>query len=158
MPDLLIARDPIPGGRLPYLLSLPVAGEAPLILACAEVWPGAKDVFCHPLSSWPPDAQLLETLPVEQCWRVGKAVHLVLQRRQRRRSLFVWTVKGERQLIFWRSQRGISHVAIYAGKNSQGVPMMYECAPSYEKRGSSYGTHLTPVSYQGTPSHYGRIP
>ncbi|MBP6216492.1 MAG: peptidoglycan-binding protein [Luteimonas sp.] len=61
-------------------------------------------------------------------------------------------------LIFWRSQRGISHVAIYAGKNSQGVPMMYECAPSYEKRGSSYGTHLTPVSYQGTPSHYGRIP
>lgn len=72
MPDLLIARDPIPGGRLPYLLSLPVAGEAPLILACAEVWPGAKDVFCHPLAAWPPDAQLLETLPVEQCWRVGK--------------------------------------------------------------------------------------
>ncbi|MFI0607762.1 MAG: ERCC4 domain-containing protein [Anaerolineae bacterium] len=107
MPDLLIARDPIPGGRLPYLLSLPVAGEAALILACAEVWPGAKDVFCHPLSSWPPDAQLLETLPVEQCWRVGKAVHLVLQRRQRRRSLFVWTVKGERQLIFWRSQRSM---------------------------------------------------
>lgn len=60
-------------------------------------------------------------------------------------------------LIFWRSGRGISHVAIYAGKNSQGVPMMYESAPSYEKRGSSYGTHLTPVSYQGTPSHYGRI-
>lgn len=107
MPDLLIARDPIPGGRLPYLLSLPVAGEAPLILACAEVWPGAKDVFCQPLSSWPPDAQLLETLPVEQCWRVGKAVHLVLQRRQRRRSLFVWTTKGERQLIFWRSQRSM---------------------------------------------------
>lgn len=107
MPDILIARDPIPGSRLPYLLLLPVAGEAPLVLACAAIWPGAKDVFCHPLPSWPPDAQLLETLPVEQCWRVGKAVHLVLQRRQRRRSLFVWTVKGERQLIFWRSQRSM---------------------------------------------------
>jgi hypothetical protein len=107
MPELLIARDPIPGGRLPFLLSVPVAGEAPLVLACAAIWPGAKDVFCHPLPSWPPDAQLLETLPVEQCWRVGKAVHLVLQRRQRRRSLFVWTTKGERQLIFWRSQRSM---------------------------------------------------
>lgn len=107
MPDLLIARDPIPGGRLPYLLKVPVAGESPLVLACGATWPGAKDIFCHPLSSWPPDAQLLETLPVEQCWRVGKAVHLVLQRRQRRRSLFVWTTKGERQLIFWRSQRSM---------------------------------------------------
>lgn len=50
----------------------------------------------------------------------------------------------------------ISHVAIYAGKRN-GVAMMYESAPSYERKGSSYGTHLTPVSYQGTPSHYGRV-
>jgi hypothetical protein len=35
--------------------------------------------------------------------------------------------------------------------------MMYESAPSYERHGSSYGTHLTPVAYQGTPSHYGRV-
>lgn len=60
-------------------------------------------------------------------------------------------------LIFWKTGSRVTHVAIYAGKNSQGVPMMYESAPSYEKRGSSYGTHLSPVSYQGTPSHYGRI-
>ena len=71
MLELLIARDPIPGGRLPFLLSVPVAGEAPLVLACAAIWPGAKDVFFHPLPFWPPDAQLLETLPVEQCWWAG---------------------------------------------------------------------------------------
>lgn len=85
-----------------------MAGEGPLYLACGATWPGAKDVYCHPLAAWPADAPLLETLPVERCWREGKAVHLVLQRRLRRRSLFVWTRKGERELIFWRSQRSMT--------------------------------------------------
>ncbi|MFT3837930.1 MAG: peptidoglycan-binding protein [Myxococcaceae bacterium] len=61
-------------------------------------------------------------------------------------------------LIFW-SKGGpgsISHVAIYAGK-IHGVPMMYESAPSYERHGSSYGTHLTPVSYQPPAKYYGRV-
>lgn len=57
-------------------------------------------------------------------------------------------------LIFFG--KPISHVAIYAGVKN-GKPMMYESAGSYERKGSSYGTHLTPVSYQGTPSHYGRV-
>lgn len=57
-------------------------------------------------------------------------------------------------LIFFG--RPIHHVAIYAGK-VKGVPMMYESAPSYERKGSSFGTHLQKVSYQGTPSHYGRV-
>ena len=57
-------------------------------------------------------------------------------------------------LLFFGSP--IHHVAVYAGKKN-GVPMMYESAPSYERNGSSYGTHYTPVSYQGTPSHYGRV-
>lgn len=57
-------------------------------------------------------------------------------------------------LIFFGNP--INHVAVYAGVRN-GVPMMYESAPSYERNGSSYGTHLTPVSYQGTPSHYGRV-
>lgn len=47
---------------------------------------------------------MIEEVPVEACWRVGAAVHLVLRRRTNRRSLFVWTKKGERTLVFWRSE------------------------------------------------------
>ncbi len=107
MPDFIIARNPTAGTRLPFVLSVPVAGEAPLVLTCAADWPSAKDVYCHPLPAWPDDAEVLETHAVAQCWRVGKAVHLVLQRRSRRRSLFVWAPKGDRELIFWRSQRSM---------------------------------------------------
>ncbi len=107
MPDFIIGRNPTAGTRLPYVLSLPVAGEAPLVLACGADWPTAKDVYCHPLPGWPDDADVVETHAVAQCWRAGKAVHLVLQRRQRRRSLFVWAPKGDRELIFWRSQRSM---------------------------------------------------
>ncbi|HUG06588.1 MAG TPA: hypothetical protein VMQ78_08605 [Candidatus Limnocylindria bacterium] len=47
---------------------------------------------------------LREEVPVEACWRAGAAVHLVLRRARQRRSLFVWTRKGERTLAFWRSE------------------------------------------------------
>lgn len=57
-------------------------------------------------------------------------------------------------LIFFG--RPITHVAVYAGKRN-GVPMMYESAPSYERKGSSFGTHFSPVAYQPNPTYYGRV-
>ena len=89
--------------RLPYLLRLPVAGEGRIFLAARETWPRGKDVFCHQLSEWPAEAEVIEEVPVEACWRAGAAIHLVLQRRQNRRSLFVWTRARGRPVIFWRS-------------------------------------------------------
>jgi len=108
-PDaLLIARNPTADTRLPYLLRLPVAGEPPLVLATAVDWPGTKDAFCFALDGWPEDAEVLSVVPVQSCRRAGKAVHLVLQRRQRRRSMFVWTQSKGRTLIFWRTQKTMS--------------------------------------------------
>jgi len=104
----IIAVNPKPKSRLPYILSLPVAGERPVWLATGDVWPTGKDLYCHPLSEWPEEAEVVERLPVQACWRQGAAVHLVLQRRQRRRSLFVWTKSRRgRPLIFWRSPRSM---------------------------------------------------
>lgn len=100
-----VARNPDPASRLPFLLELPVAGESPLTLGCAVDWPGAKDAFCFQFDEWPADAEVLFEVPVEGCWRSGKSVHLVLRRRDRRRSLFVWTMKQGRTLIFWRTQK-----------------------------------------------------
>ncbi len=104
----VIALNPKPKSRLPYLLSLPVVGERPVWLATGDVWPAGKDLYCHPLSEWPEEAEVVERVPVQACWRQGAAVHLVLERRQRRRSLFVWTTSRRgRPLIFWRSPRSM---------------------------------------------------
>jgi ERCC4 domain-containing protein len=97
-----IGRNPA-GSRLPYLLRLPVAGEGRIFLATRETWPRGKDVFCHQLREWPAEAEILEEVPVETCWRAGAAIHLVLQRRSNRRSMFVWTRARGRAVIFWRS-------------------------------------------------------
>lgn len=103
--EFVIARNPNPASRLPYVIRLPVAGRQPIVLATRETWPGPKDVFCFQLDEWPPDAEIVETLPVHACWQAGKAVHLTLKRRQRRRSMFVWTKSRGRTLVFWRTQR-----------------------------------------------------
>jgi hypothetical protein len=102
--EFVIARNPEPKSRLPYLLRLPVAGEHDVILATRGRWPSGKDLFCYELGAWPEEAEVLETVPVERCWRAGVAVHLVLRRRQARRSLFIWTQSRGRKLIFWRSR------------------------------------------------------
>ncbi len=97
-----IGRNP-GSTRLPYLLRLPVAGEGRVFLAARDTWPRGKDVFCHQLAEWPAEAEILEEVPVEACWRAGAAVHLVLRRRANRRSIFVWTRARGRAVTFWRS-------------------------------------------------------
>ena len=85
---------------------MPLAG-AELILATRDTWPVSKDLFCAELDSWPEEAEVIERVPVASCRRVGASVQLVLDRAQRRRSLFVWTSKRGRPLIFWRSERSM---------------------------------------------------
>ena len=104
MSDFVVARNPDQASRLPYLLRLPLADGGTVILATSDTWPSGRDLFCYELSEWPAGATVLATVPVESCWRAGAAVHLILRRRQRRRSLFVWTARRDRRLIFWRSQ------------------------------------------------------
>lgn len=97
-----IGRNPA-STRLPYVLRLPVAGEGRIFLATRDSWPRGKDAFCHQLSEWPAEAEIIAEIPVESCWRSGAAIHLVLRRRTNRRSMFVWTRARGRQIIFWRS-------------------------------------------------------
>lgn len=92
--------------RLPIVLRLPLA-DGDVVLATRDTWPAAKDLFCAELSAWPDDAEVLERVAVGSCRRVGASIQLVLERPQRRRSLFVWTSKGGRPLVFWRSERSM---------------------------------------------------
>ncbi len=102
--SFIIATNPRTDSSLPYLLSLPVEDADPIVLATRDTWPADRDLYCHPVSEWPTQPQVVEECEVNVCRRRGGAVDLILNRRQRRRSLFVWTRNRKgRTLIFWRS-------------------------------------------------------
>lgn len=106
LPTFRVGRNPAPGTRLPYVLRVPAPGGQ-LVLATREAWPGNRDLFCYELPDWPEGTEVVEEVAVADCKRNGASVQLTLARRHRRRSLFVWVRKGERTMVFWRSERSM---------------------------------------------------
>ncbi|MGH2427440.1 MAG: ERCC4 domain-containing protein [Candidatus Limnocylindria bacterium] len=100
----VIARNPDPDSRLPYLLRLPLA-DAP-ILKARDTWPRTARVFCHRTDEWPVDAEIVEEVPVLGCVRRGVAIDLVLDRPRENRSQFVFTtLPTGREGIFWQTRK-----------------------------------------------------
>lgn len=100
----IVARNPDPDSRLPYLLRLPLAG-AP-ILKARDTWPRTARVFCHRTDEWPADAEVIEEVPVLGCVRRGVAIDLVLDRPRENRSQFVFTtLPSGREGIFWQTRK-----------------------------------------------------
>ncbi len=100
----VIARNPEPDSKLPYLLSLPL--EGPLILKARDTWPRATRIYCHPFEDvWPADADVIEETPVTSCRRRGAVIDLVLDRPRNTRSQFVFTETRGRPAIFWQTQK-----------------------------------------------------
>ena len=56
MDELLIAANPDPESRLPYLLRLPLAGG--MVFRTSGTWPRTKALYCYPVAvdEWPDDA------------------------------------------------------------------------------------------------------
>ena len=99
----VVARNPDPESRLPYLLRLPL--EDGVVLKARDSWPRASRVYCYPLEEdWPEDAEVLEQVPVASCRRRGAAIDLVLDRPRLSRSQFVFTEAKGRPAIFWQTQ------------------------------------------------------
>ena len=100
----VVARNPDPESKLPYLLSVPVGGG--LLLKARDSWPRSARVYCHPLETgWPEEAEVLERVPTSVCRRRGPAVDLVLDRPRLARSQFVFTEVRGRPAIFWQTQK-----------------------------------------------------
>lgn len=104
MDDFLIARNPEPDSRLPYLVRIPL-GEG-VVLKTKDVWPRTAKLYCHRTHEWPEDAEIIERVPARSCTSRGAAIDLVLDRRRESRSQFVITrIRGGRQAIFWQTAR-----------------------------------------------------
>lgn len=100
----LIARNPQPDTKLPYLLKLPLEGG--LVLKARDTWPRVSRIYCHRFEEdWPEEPQVLERVPVLLCRRRGAAIDLVLDRPRLARSQFVFTQVKGRPAIFWQTQK-----------------------------------------------------
>jgi ERCC4 domain-containing protein len=123
--SFLVARNPDPDSRLPYLVRLPIDGG--LVLKARDTWPRTSRVFCARADDdWPPDAEILEDVPVTLCRRRGVAIDLVLDRPRENRSQFVFTVLASgREGIFWQTRKVVTTArpgARIPGRRASGIP------------------------------------
>lgn len=103
--ELLIAANPNPASRLPYLVRLPLAGG--LVFATSGTWPRTKALYCHPVGAetWPADVEPIERVVLRACQRRGAAIDIVADRSREGRSQLVFTTARGREVVFWQSPR-----------------------------------------------------
>jgi len=103
--ELLIAVNPDPDSRLPYLMRLPLAGG--MVFRTSGTWPRTSALYCYPVSAdeWPADPDLVERVRLRSCARRGAAIDLVLDRGRENRSQLVFTKARGRDAVFWQSPR-----------------------------------------------------
>ncbi len=122
--NFVVARNPDPDSRLPYLVRLPIDGG--LILKVRDAWPRTSRVFCARVDDgWPADAEILEEVPVTLCRRRGVAIDLVLERPRENRSQFVFTtLPSGREGIFWQTRKVVTAArpgARIPGRRASGI-------------------------------------
>ena len=103
--ELLIARNPDPESRLPYLMLLPLAGG--MVFRTSGTWPRTNALYCYPVSvdEWPQYPDIVERAGLRSCVRRGAAIDLVLDRGRENRSQIVFTRARGRDAVFWQSPR-----------------------------------------------------
>ncbi len=100
----VVASNPQPDTKLPFLVKLPLEGG--LVLKARDTWPRTSRVYCHPFEEdWPEDPEIVEAVPVLLCRKRGAAIALVLDRPRLARSQFVFTEVKGRPAIFWQTQK-----------------------------------------------------
>jgi hypothetical protein len=105
MDEFVVARNPDQESSLPFLIRLPI-GPGGVVLKAADSWPRTAKVFCHPETSWPAEADVVDRVPVRSCVRRGASIDLVLDRGRENRSQIVFTrIRGGQEAIFWQTAR-----------------------------------------------------
>ena len=122
--NFVVARNPDPDSRLPYLVRLPIDGG--LILKVRDTWPRTSRVFCARLDDgWPSEAEIIEEVSVTLCRRRGVAIDLVLDRPRENRSQFVFTtLPSGREGIFWQTRKVVTTArpgARIPGRRASGI-------------------------------------
>ena len=103
--ELLIAVNPDPDSRLPYLMRLPLGGG--MVFRTSGTWPQTKALYCYPAPGavGRPTRTLFERVGLRSCVRRGAAIDLILDRGRENRSQLVFTTARGRNAVFWQSPR-----------------------------------------------------
>jgi len=103
--ELLIAVNPDPDSRLPYLMRLPLGSG--MVFRTSGTWPRTKALYCYPASAdeWPAEPEIVERVGLRSCVRRGAAIDLILDRGRENRSQLVFTKARGRDAVFWQSPR-----------------------------------------------------
>jgi hypothetical protein len=122
--SFVVARNPDPDSRLPFLVRLPIDGG--LILKVRDTWPRTSRVFCARVEGgWPTEAEIVEDVPITLCRRRGVAIDLVLDRPRENRSQFVFTtLPSGREGIFWQTRKVVTTArpgARIPGRRASGI-------------------------------------
>ncbi len=125
--NFVVARNPDSDSRLPYLVRLPIDGG--LVLKVRDTWPRTSRVFCARVDDgWPPEAEIVEEVPVVLCRRRGVAIDLVLDRPRENRSQFVFTtLPSGREGIFWQTRKVVTTArpgARIPGRRASGISQL----------------------------------
>lgn len=161
--DIMIANNPDPNSRLPYLLWLPL-GDG-LVFRTKGTWPRTAALYCHPVPAeeWPEDPDLVEQVPVRSCVRRGAAIDLVLDRGRENRSQLIYTRARGRDVVFWQSPRtrkkarpqvrtptarasGLSDLEIVVDSHEQYRYRFTDKAVTLSRRALPCGDYGTPVN------------
>lgn len=133
--SFVVARNPDPDSRLPYLVRLPIDGG--LILKVQDTWPRTSRVFCARVEGgWPAKAEIVEEVAVTLCRRRGVAIDLALDRPRENRSQFVFTtLPSGREGIFWQTRKVVTTArpgARIPGRRASGIPELVIVVDSRE--------------------------
>ncbi len=134
--NFVVARNPDPDSRLPYLVRLPIDGD--LILKVRDTWPRTSRVFCVRVDAgWPSDAEIVDEVPVIVCRRRGVAIDVVLERPRENRSQFVFTtLPSGREGIFWQTRKVVTTArpgARIPGRRASGLADLVIVVDSRER-------------------------
>ena len=140
--ELLIAVNPDPDSKLPYLLRLPLAGG--MVFRTSGTWPRTKALYCYPVPAeeWPDDPGIVERLALRSCVRRGAAIDLVVDRGRENRSQLVFTKARGRDAVFWQSPRTRTQARPNVRTptaRAAGIPELQIVADSHER----YAYHFT---------------
>lgn len=120
----LVARNPDPESKLPYLLRLPIDGG--IELKAREPWPATARVYCHPVADWPDGAAIVEEVPIRPCARRGRAIDLTLDCASQCVFTEPHAGRAGRPMIFWQTARTVRRRA----RPGQRVPTRRASGPA----------------------------
>lgn len=137
----------------PYVVRVPVDGEAPLTFAVSAPWPTQARLRCRPVESWPPRAELVDRCAVAAVVRRGPCLDVVLERGADNRCQFLLSpvelddsgsAATDEEAVFWQTATTVTVAAPrqrVPTARERGVETLHVLVDTREQRPWAFEDH-----------------